>query len=59
MMKTAAWGLKRVTSHEKLGSRLKDLQDAARMGKIRELKGFGKNGKQILEGGANLGRGAL
>jgi DNA polymerase (family 10) len=53
MMKIAGLGAKRVhLLHEKLGVKTpKDLQDAARMGKIRELKGFGeKTEMQILEG---------
>jgi DNA polymerase (family 10) len=52
MMKIAGLGPKRVhLLHEKLGVKTpKDLQVAARMGKIKELKGFGeKTEKQILE----------
>lgn len=53
MLQIAGLGPKRVhLLHEKLGIRTaKDLREAARLGKIKALKGFGeKTEKQILEG---------
>jgi DNA polymerase (family 10) len=57
MMRIAGLGPKRVhLLHEKLGVKSpQDLREAARLGKIRALKGFGeKTEKQILEGAGQI-----